>query len=104
MHFGVEMHDGRSVSSRVTPWGRWRKVNLPVLVRRGYEEDTHHLVAEFRSEILLEGFSVLSKVGFQQVEESVVVSCVGPGILDDEGSGGLIQMSAILCGAMKEGK
>jgi hypothetical protein len=34
MHFGVEMHDGRSVSSRVTPWGRWRKVNLPILVRR----------------------------------------------------------------------
>lgn len=53
------------------------------------EEDTHHLVAEFRSEVLLECFSVLSKVGFQKVEESVVESRVSPGILDDKGSGSL---------------
>ena len=46
--------------------------------------DTYHLVAELRTKILFERCSILRKVVFQQIEESVVERLVRSRVLDDK--------------------
>lgn len=48
------------------------------------KSETHHLVAELWSKILFERCSILRKVVFQQIEESIVERLVRSRVLDDK--------------------